>query len=125
MLFAVAVTEATPLLPIAAVPLDSPADAPLDGAVKVTTPPATGSTAFLAVTVTPSGSANAAPVIADCGESPGTTVRVKPWLWKAPMSGSGESRGSPRWSVVMPLTAVPAPMAGLPGSRAMVSVGPP
>ena len=46
------------------------------------------------------------------------------WLWKAPMSG-GEASGSPRWSVVMPLTAVPAPMAGLPGKRAMVSVGPP
>ena len=40
------------------------------------------------------------------------------------MSG-GESSGSPRWSVVTPVTAVPAPMAGLPGSRAMVWVGPP
>ena len=33
--------------------------------------------------------------------------------------------GSPRWSVVIPATAVPAPMAGLPGRRAMVWVGPP
>ena len=35
------------------------------------------------------------------------------------MSG-GESSGSPRWSVVTPVTAVPAPMAGLPGSSAIV-----
>ena len=34
-------------------------------------------------------------------------------------------RDAPRWSVVMPLTAVPAPMAALPGRRAMVWVGPP
>ena len=45
-------------------------------------------------------------------------------VWKAPMSG-GESSGTPRWSVVTPLTAVPLPMAGLPGRRAMVWVGPP
>ena len=25
------------------------------------------------------------------------------WVWKAPMSGLGESSGKPRWSVVMPL----------------------
>jgi hypothetical protein len=29
------------------------------------------------------------------------------WIWKAPMSGC-ESSGWPRWSVVMPLTTVPA-----------------
>ncbi len=79
-----------------AVPLDRLAEAPPEGAVNAITPPATGSTAFLAVTVTASGLANAAPGAADCGESPGTTVNWNPWLWKAPMSGSGESRGSPR-----------------------------
>ena len=47
-------------------------------------------------------------------------------VWKAPMSGMGESSAKPRWSVVMPAIGdVPAPMAGLPGSRAMVCVGPP
>ena len=34
-------------------------------------------------------------------------------------------RGTPRWSVVTPATATPASMAGLPGSRAWVRVGPP
>ena len=34
-------------------------------------------------------------------------------------------RDAPRWSVVTPLSAVPAPMAALPGKSAMVSVGPP
>ena len=54
---------------------------------------------------------------------PATGVTVKPWLWKAPMS-IGLSSGNPRWSVVMPLP-VPAPIAGSPGNRGMVSVGPP
>ena len=34
-------------------------------------------------------------------------------------------REMPRWSVVTPGTATPASMAGLPGSRAWVKVGPP
>src|SRR5207249_3457940 len=42
----------------------------------------------------------------------------------APRLG-GLARGLPAWSVVMPATAAPAPMAGLPGSRASVRVGPP
>ena len=46
-------------------------------------------------------------------------------LWKAPMSGRGESSAKPRWSVVMPAMATPLPMAGLPVRRAMVWVGPP
>ncbi len=48
------------------------------------------------------------------------------------MSGMGVSSGSPRWSVVIGVSpgptssaALPAPMAGLPGKRAIVSVGPP
>src|SRR5262245_54236260 len=45
-------------------------------------------------------------------------------VWNAPISG-GESNGEPRWSVVTPRTAEPLPIAGLPGSRAMVGVGPP
>jgi len=31
----------------------------------------------------------------------------------------------PRWSAVIPLMATPAPIAGLPGSGGIVSVGPP
>src|SRR5579884_379896 len=34
-------------------------------------------------------------------------------------------RASPRWSVVGALTLLPAPMAGLPDSKAIVGVGPP
>ncbi len=34
-------------------------------------------------------------------------------------------RATPRWSVVTPAMATPAPMAGLPGNSAMVSVEPP
>ncbi len=45
-------------------------------------------------------------------------------VWKAPMS-TVPPRIKPRSSVVTPLTTTPAPMAGLPGKRAMVSVGPP
>ncbi len=42
------------------------------------------------------------------------------------MSGPGESSAKPRSSVVgRLLLEVPAPMAGLPGSKAMVSIGPP
>ncbi len=104
---------------------ESVAEAPLAGAVKVKTPPATGSTEFFAVTVTARGLAKAVSVPADCGMVPAAGASVNPWLWKAPMSAFRESRGSPRWSVVRPVTAVPAPRAGLPGSRAMVWVGPP
>ena len=30
-----------------------------------------------------------------------SAMSVEPWVWKAPMSGLGESSGSPRWSVVI------------------------
>ena len=50
-----------------------------------------------------------------------STARV---VWNAPIS-TRVPRSSPRWSVVMPETTVPAPMARLLGSRAIVSVGPP
>src|SRR5215468_8841216 len=123
---AVAVTLAWPLVWMVAVESERFADAPpaLALAAKLTTPPATGSMGLLAVTVTASGLVKVAPAVADWGVLPATGVMVKPWLWKAPISG-WEARGSPRWSVVMPLTAVPAPMAALPGRRAMVRVGPP
>ena len=75
---AVAVTEATPLDPKVAVVPESAADAPLDGAVKVTMPPATGSTALLGVTVTASGLAKADPVLVDCPVLSATAVRVNP-----------------------------------------------
>ena len=125
--FALAVTEATPLEPIVAVVAESVTKrCCAAGGAKVKTPPATGSTGLLAATMTARGLANAVPACVDCGVLPATGVSVKPWLWKAPMSGLGESSG---------LAALvggdagrrrcPAPMAGLPGSRAMVWVGPP
>ena len=52
----------------------------------MTTPPLTGSTGLLAVTVTASGLANGVPMLAVCGVLPATGVKVKPWLSKAPMS---------------------------------------
>ena len=125
MEFASAVTDATPLDPMVAVVAERFAEAPLEGAVKVTTPPATGSTGFLAVTVKARGLVKSVSTVADCGVLPVTAETVNPWLWKAPTSGWGESRGSPRWSVVTPATAMPAPMAGLPGRRGTVWVGPP
>ncbi len=91
---------------------------------KLTTPPLTGSIGLLAVTVT-ARLANGVPMGDVCGVLPGTDVIVKPWLSKAPMS-TVPTRADPRWSVVgMPAPLVPASMAGLPGSRAMVCVGPP
>ena len=120
-----ALTWTTPSLPTVTVELERFADAPLVGAVKVTTPPATGSTESLGVTVTARGLANAVPAAVLCGVLPAAAVRVKPWLWKAPMSGVGVSSGSPRWSVVTPVIVVPAPRAGLPGSSATVCDGPP
>ena len=44
---AVAVTLASPVLPIVAVVLERVAEAPVEGTMKVTTPPATGSPAAL------------------------------------------------------------------------------
>ena len=79
-------------------------------------PPATGSTGFLAVTVTTSGLAKASPVGADCGVVPAAAVRKNPWLWKAPMS-TATSRGSPRWSVARPLMGVPAPRREAAGQK--------
>ena len=104
--------------------ISAPAPSVLGLRVNATTPPATGSIGLLATTVTASGLAKPAPGAADCGVLPLTAWRVNPWLWKAPMSGVASS-GSPRWSVVTPLAAAPAPRAGLPGRRAIVSVVPP
>src|SRR5690242_13285944 len=122
---ALAVTDATPSDPMVAAGGESSAEAPLLGAAKAITPPATGSTEFLALIVTARGLGNGNSSVVDCGVLPATRVRTNPWLWNAPMSGLGESSGSPRWSDVIPLACVPAPIAGLPGRRAMVSVGPP
>ena len=119
-----AVTEADPPA-IVAKEADRVADAPEVGAVNITTPPLIGSAELLAVTVTAKGFAKAVPPDAVCPVPPATRLSVNPWLWKAPISGLGASSGSPRWSVVTPVTATPAPMAGLPGSRAKVSVVPP
>ena len=39
------------------------------------------------------------------------------WLWKFADVGLGRVQRELRWSVVMPETAMPWPMAGLPGRR--------
>ena len=84
---------------------------------------------MLAETVTASGSAKAALVAALCGVLPATGVRVNPWLSKAPMSTVPSTiLGSPALVGHDPegiRLVLPASMAGLPGSRAMVCVGPP
>ncbi len=102
------------------------ADAPLAGGVNVTRPPATGSFELLAVTVTTSGAANTPEAV---WPLPEVTAMVNPLDSKAPISTVPLTmRLNPRWSVVTPAgmrALLPASMAGLPGSRAMVWVGPP
>ena len=63
------------------------------------------------MTVTARGLRNALSSVVDCGVLPAASMTLNPWLWKAPMSGLGES-GSPRSSDVIPLTTVPSPMEG-------------
>ena len=106
--------------PIVSVLLERVAGVPAAGVLNEMTPPATGSSGLFAVTVTISGFAKAVPVAAVCDVLPAIGTSVNPWLWKAPMSGWRRIRGIPRWSVVMPLTGVPAPMrqaAGQEGDR--------
>src|SRR5262249_53975457 len=76
--FAVPPTEATPLGPTTADELERFAAAPPAGAVKVTTPPATGSAGLFAVTVTAKRLVNAAAVAVVCGVLPATGLRAKP-----------------------------------------------
>src|ERR1700679_1674060 len=90
-----ATTEAMPSAAIVAVLDVRPAEAPEDGTVNVTVPPATGSSGLLAVTTTARGLAKAVPAVVCWGVLPVTGVIVKPGVWKAPMAG-GERRGSPR-----------------------------
>jgi hypothetical protein len=121
----VAVTLAVPLaLMVAGLPVIA-ADAPLAGGVNVTSPPATGSIGLLAVTVTTSGAGNTPAV----WPLPEVRAMANPLDSKAPMSTVPLTmRGEPRWSVEMPAgmrALLPASMAGLPGSRARVWVGPP
>ena len=128
MPLAVAVTLAVPVAPmVAGLPLRV-ADAPLAGGVNVTRPPATGSLGLLAVTVTTSGAGKAVSTPVDW-PLPEVTAMVNPLDSKAPMSTTVLTmRARPRWSVVTPAgmrALLPASMAGLPGSRAMVWVGPP
>ena len=84
---AVALTLAWPPA-ITAELAESVAEAPsLAGAtVKLTTPPFTGSTGLLAVTITARELANAEPTLADCGVLALTGGKVNPWLSKAPIS---------------------------------------
>ena len=128
MPLAVAATLAVPLAPmVAGFPL-SVADAPLCGGVNVTRPPATGSLGLLAMTVATSGAGKAVSMPVDW-PLPEVTAMVNPLDSKAPMSTTPLTmRERPRWSVVTPAgmrALLPASMAGLPGSRAIVWVGPP
>ena len=102
------------------------ADAPLAGGVNVTRPPATGSIGLLAVTVTTSGAGNTPPgcLAASRGDGDGEPARLE----GADVHRAVDDAANPRWSVVTPLgmsALLPASMAGLPGKRAMVWVGPP
>ena len=121
-----AVPLAVPLaLMVAGLPV-SAAEAPLAGGVNVSRPPATGSSGLLAVTVATSGEGNTPEAV---WPLPEVTAMVNPLDSKAPMSTVPSTmRGSPRWSVVTPAgmsALLPASMAGLPGNRAIVWVGPP
>ncbi len=75
---------------------------------------------YASARLTAPGRVRPAAVVTTVPEFDSTTRLV----WKAPMS-TVVPRIRPRWSVVTPATLVPAPMAGLPGSKAMVWVGPP
>ncbi len=119
---------------------------PAAGPVIVCAPPVSFSSSWPRVSVIVCGVAKAVGSKVIISAAPRTLARLTAWrrlrspdgeptpssvvftvsglVWKAPMSGVGESSGKPRWSVVWP-SAAPLPMAGLPGSRAMVWVGPP
>jgi hypothetical protein len=58
------------------------------GADNVNVPSATGSIGLLPVTTTVSGLAKGVPTAVFRGEEPGTMQSAKPWLSKAPKSGS-------------------------------------
>src|SRR6516162_6050391 len=126
LLLAVAVTLPLPLPLSVTLVADRTALAPEEGAVNLTTPPATGSPALLeTVTVRAEAKGVLTTVL---WLLPAETVTVKPWLSKAPMSTvPWTMRGRPRWSVVAPPSRAlePASNAGLPGNRARVLVGPP
>ena len=112
---------AVPLLMVAGLPAIVQL-APLPGGVKVTLPPLTGSL-LAELTVTLNDEAKAALVLA-LWLLPPTIAIVKPRDSYAPMSVVPK-RAMPRWSVVGAPLAVPALIAGLPGSKAQVWVEPP
>src|SRR4051794_40402894 len=106
---------------------ESVAEAPPTGVTaKLTTPPSTGSIESLAVTVMANALGNGWLIGVDWELVPWTSASLKPWLWKAPMSGAIPfGRATPRWSVPGAPLGVPALIAGLPGSTGIVGVGPP
>ena len=128
MLLGSAVTAAWPLVMTAAGSKNI-AVAPLDAGwpTKVATPPLTGSTGLLAVTLTASGWAKAVPMLEVCGVAPVTTATVKPWLSKALRCHGGRPGSGRGWSFAGDVRSAgaSASIAGLPGSSAMVWVGPP
>ena len=75
---------------------------------------------FMAVTVTLNGVS-----AVTCPVGPARVSAVTVEIWNVPTQG-GVVTGCPRWSVVtLAGSPPPLPTAGLPGSRAMVRVGPP
>ena len=130
MELAVAVTWAEPSAPMVAVPADRVAAAPSAGlTVNVTTPPATGSAGLLAVTVTASGLAKAVAGRRGLRRAAGDRRQGE----SLALEGADVDRAAhdPRLAALVGGDAggirplLPASMAGLPGSRAMVGVGPP
>ena len=95
-------------------------------ATKLTTPPSTGSTGLLAVTVTASGLANGVPICRSLRGAAGDRREGEALaLEGADVHGAdgGPGRAGRWWGCRGAL--VPASMAGLPGSKGMVWVGPP
>src|ERR1700735_4934801 len=109
MELAVAVTCAMPPDPMVALAAGRVAAAPFPAGFteKLTTPPATGSTGLIGVTITDSGLVDASSVATAWGVLPVTTENVNPWLWNAPMSGVELDGGRPRSSVETPGIVVP------------------
>ena len=119
-MLAVAVTPAWPLAMVAEA-AESVAEAPASGAVKEITPPSTGSTGLMAVTVTASGLANA---VSDPGRLRGAAGGGREREALA-LEGADVDAARPRQTPLVGVrgrlrAVVPPPMAGLPGSRGMV-----
>ena len=95
---AVAVTLAWPSDPMVAVAAERFADAPpaFGLTVKLTTPPATGSTGSFAVTMTARALAKLLLIVVDCGVLPATVVHGEALALEGADVGRGSSRAARR-----------------------------